>query len=129
MCQILLVEDDDGIGQMVRDVLSDEGYAVEVAAEGQAALSYLQGCRQLPQLILLDLVMPGMDGVQFHEVQQNDPRLAAVPVLLFSATSALEQVAGRFRAAYFSKPFDVTTLLTMVSHYVPARLPDILLPA
>ena len=129
MCQILLVEDDDGIGQMVRDVLSDEGYAVEVAVEGQAALSYLQACRQLPQLILLDLVMPGMDGVQFLEVQQNDPRLAAVPVLLFSAASALEQVAQRFRAAYFAKPFDVTTLLTMVDHYVPARQAELLIPA
>jgi CheY-like chemotaxis protein len=85
MCHILLVEDDDGIRQMVRDVLSDEGYAVEVAVEGQAALTYLQACRQLPQLILLDLVMPGMDGVQFLQMHQNDPRLADVPVLLFSA--------------------------------------------
>jgi CheY-like chemotaxis protein len=128
MCHILLVEDDDGIRQMVRDVLGDEGYAVEVADEGQAALSYLQGCRQLPQVILLDLVMPGMDGVQFLQVQQSDPRLADVPVLLFSAASALEQVARSFRAAYFSKPFDVTTLLTMVEHYVAAQ-PDILIPA
>ena len=129
MCQILLIEDDDGIGQMVRDVLSDEGYAVELAAEGQAGLSYLHGCRHLPQLILLDLVMPGMDGVQFLELQQNDPRLAEVPVLLFSAASALEQVALRFRAAYFPKPFDVTILLTMVEHYVPARQPELLMPA
>jgi CheY-like chemotaxis protein len=128
MCHILLVEDDDGIRQMVRDVLGDEGYAVEIAVEGQAALSYLQGCKQLPQLILLDLVMPGMDGLQFLQVQQNDPRLTNVPVLLFSAASALEQVARTFSAAYFPKPFDVTTLLTMVNHYV-ARQSDILTPA
>lgn len=120
MCDILLVEDDDSIRQMVRDVLDDEGYAVEVAEEGQAALAYLQACNQLPRVILLDLVMPGIDGVQFLELQQKDPRLADVPVILFSAANQLELFARRFRAAYVSKPFDVTILLALVEQFCAA---------
>jgi CheY-like chemotaxis protein len=124
MYNILLVEDDESIRQMVRDVLNDEGDAIEVAADGEAALSYLHRCKQLPQVILLDLVMPGMDGIQFLHMQHTNPRLAQVPVILFSASNQLQQVAQTFNAAYVRKPFDITELLALMRHCCAVGRPN-----
>jgi CheY-like chemotaxis protein len=81
---ILIIEDDEGVGPSIAHLLRDEGYEVAVAANGRVALDRLKR-DPLPSLILLDLMMPEMDGIEFRVRQLADPRLASIPVILLSA--------------------------------------------
>ena len=82
---ILIIEDDAGIRDMLTMLLEDDDYSVTSATNGQQALNHLHQRERLPQLILLDLAMPIMDGWQFRAAQHADPRLAAIPVVVLSA--------------------------------------------
>jgi len=96
---ILIIDDEPDLRATLCDVLEDEGWHAVGAADGAEALALLrQGLR--PRLILLDLVMPGMDGWRFREAQAADPALASIPVILLCA----EQHAR-------SAPIDVAMLL------------------
>ena len=76
--RILLVEDDHALRETLSDVLSEEGYQVACASNGLEALDRLSR-DSLPHLILLDLVMPVMDGWAFRDAQRNRPELAGMP--------------------------------------------------
>jgi CheY-like chemotaxis protein len=103
--QILLVDDDHAIAAALAAVL-DEGYAVRAARDGNEALACLrQGAS--PDLIILDLMMPVIDGWQFRTIQRGDPRLADIPVLAMSAD-------GTFKA----KPVDPGELRALVREMV-----------
>ena len=81
---ILIVEDDSDLREALSEVLRDEGYSVESAADGREALDRLR--RDLrPSLILLDLTMPVMNGWQFRAEQRRDPALSEIPVVVLSA--------------------------------------------
>ena len=111
---ILVVDDDEAIRWLLREILSTEGYAVRVAANGQEALTILSGGFR-PCLILLDLDMPIMDGWQFCAVHQQRTDLAAVPVAIMSAAQDLRVEQPPCRpAAIFPKPFDLDQLLRRV---------------
>src|SRR5688572_27353229 len=84
-CDILLVEDDNDVREAIAEGLEDAGYQVFAAENGQEALDYLGSAPQLPSLILLDLMMPTMDGWQFHEQLSHHPRCAHIPVVVLSA--------------------------------------------
>jgi CheY-like chemotaxis protein len=73
---IMIVEDDVDIADLVATTLEDDGYAVLVATNGQEALDKLRAAGTRPSLILLDLMMPVMDGWQFRKAQTADPALA-----------------------------------------------------
>jgi CheY-like chemotaxis protein len=90
--QILVIEDDDGVRQSLAAVLRDEGYDVEVALSGDDALDRLSR-DPLPGLILLDLMMPKMDGATFRRHQLRDSRLARIPVVVVSARPDVTQLA------------------------------------
>ena len=77
---ILVVDDDPDIRDSLREVLEDEGYGTSCVANGREALDFLRSGKR-PCVILLDLMMPVMDGWQFLEEQKRDPALAAIPVL------------------------------------------------
>ena len=81
---ILVVDDDADIRDSVAEVLEDAGYRVQQAANGREALDYLQASAY-PCIILLDLMMPVMDGPQFRAAQQSKPTLAGIPVVVISA--------------------------------------------
>ena len=83
--RILIVDDDHDIRQTLSEVLEDEGYLVQSVANGAEALQALREGRLLPALILLDLMMPVMDGFQFRLEQQRDPRIAGIPVVVITA--------------------------------------------
>ena len=111
---ILVVDDDEAIRWLLREILSTEGYAVRVAANGQEALAILSGGVR-PCLILLDLDMPIMDGWQFCAVHQQRTDLAAVPLAIMSAAHDLRVEQPPCRpAAIFPKPFDLDQLLRRV---------------
>jgi CheY-like chemotaxis protein len=85
--RVLVVEDDEDIRESLAQVLRDEGYAVAAAANGREALAQLRSDEPRPDIILLDLMMPVMDGWQFRVAQQEDPQLAAIPVVILTALS------------------------------------------
>lgn len=124
MSGILLIEDDQGIREMLSEVLTDEGYAVVSTEDGAAALAYLQACLEQPQLILLDLMMPVMDGWEFLRYHQQEPILKVVPVVVLSAVSRLECVAPIGAAAYLSKPCDIALLLDVVKQHITGVPPQ-----
>jgi CheY-like chemotaxis protein len=114
---VLIVEDNPDLREGLGDLLEAEGYAVAGAANGQEALARLQS-EPPPCLILLDLMMPVMNGWEFRAAQRRDPALAEIPVVLISALEGLERLAGNLAAAgYLRKPLDLGTLLEIVARY------------
>ena len=115
---ILIVDDDGSIREMLRLFLEMKGYTVSSAINGQDALDHLGQSAELPQLILLDLMMPVMSGVEFRAAQRQTPTLAGIPVALISADANLRESAPIVNAdAYLSKPIDFDVLLATVERF------------
>ena len=115
---ILLVEDDLDVRETTTEILQDAGYRVIPAAHGEEALVYLRQTRELPGLILLDLMMPIMDGWQFRAEQEKDARLAEIPVVVMSAVAAGQEKARPIRpAAYLPKPVELDDLLEVAARF------------
>ena len=111
---ILVVDDDRGAMEALSDILEYEGYQVQRAQNGLQALEYLQATRPSPNLVILDLLMPVMDGWEFRMRQKEDPELAKVPVLVVTAIGA---TAGIDAVGVLHKPVDVDALLRTVARY------------
>jgi len=84
---VLVVEDDEDLRTAIADVLRDEGMKVAEAGDGVDALAWLH-THERPRVILLDLMMPRMDGIQFRTAQLAEPELASVPVVIMTASTA-----------------------------------------
>ncbi|MBS1962375.1 MAG: response regulator [Bdellovibrionales bacterium] len=113
---ILLVDDDYDIRTVLCEVLESEGFAVAVAVNGREALNYLEA-NPVPQLILLDLMMPVMNGFEFREAQTTNPKWADIPVIIMSADGAQQskEKQERLRGAVFvKKPPDLSDFLDTV---------------
>jgi CheY-like chemotaxis protein len=116
---ILIVDDDAGIRQLVTVFLEHKGYSASNARNGAEALTYLEHHQPPPQLILLDLMMPVLDGAGFRDAQQQNPRIATIPVVVMSAAENLNAQAPSLTAdAFLPKPIDFDALLTLVEEYV-----------
>jgi CheY-like chemotaxis protein len=108
---ILVVEDDADIRSALCAILEDEGYRVACAGDGQEALAALRS-GVCPAVILLDLMMPVMDGADFRAAQLRDPHLAAIPIVVLTADGRLQDAAQALgAAAAFAKPFELKVLL------------------
>ena len=115
--RILVVDDDALIRDTLATALSDEGYAVRVAQDGQAALDTLDTWK--PDLIVLDLMMPVMDGQAFRAAQRSRDSASDIPVIVLSAAHNVQARAANLGAAeVFPKPFDLTALLAAVERNV-----------
>ncbi|MCO5166769.1 MAG: response regulator [Planctomycetes bacterium] len=113
---ILLVEDDPGIREALCELLTDSGYRAAAAADGQDAIRLLEGDGRAPCLVLLDLMMPGMNGWEFRRWLAGRPELAQVPVVLLSAHANLPAEARALDvAAFLRKPIDVDRMLDTVA--------------
>src|ERR1043165_6681206 len=108
-CPVLIVEDDADLRDMMAQLLSLEGFHTATVANGREALDYLHN-GDAPDLILLDLMMPVMDGWEFRRRQCADPTLATVPVIVLSALDQT-RAAGVGAAAVLKKPLDFDRLL------------------
>jgi CheY-like chemotaxis protein len=114
-CPILIVEDDADLREMMAQLLSLEGYRAETAANGRDALKYLErGDR--PDVILLDLMMPVMDGWEFRRRQVQDPTIATVPVVVLSALDPA-RASDLGGTAFLKKPLDFDRLLELVRRF------------
>ena len=111
-----MVDDDPGILDVLEQALDAEGYRVLMASNGRDALDRVAG--EPPDVMLVDLMMPVMDGWQFRVEQLKDPLLAAVPVIVVSADARAAKQAARMGAAdYLQKPFEFERLVEVVARH------------
>jgi DNA-binding response OmpR family regulator len=120
---ILVVDDDPDIGNIVQIALESSGYQVSVVNQAVDAVEWLK--HRLPDLIVLDLMMPGMNGIQFAEQVRERGLGPNVPILVLSAASQVLYKAGWIEAdGCLEKPFSISGLLEKVAQLTgPARLP------
>ncbi len=119
-CQVLVVDDDESIRETLSDVLRDEGFSVDQAENGAAALMYLRAhdAQHLPAVIVLDLMMPVMSGAEFRERQLDDPNLSGIPVVIMSAADRGGVIARKMKAdAFLSKPPSMRVLLDTIARF------------
>ena len=119
--RILLVEDDQDIRDTLEEVLVAEGYRVQVASNGQEALDCLRAValEDLPNLVLLDIMMPVKDGLAFRVEQERDPLLVGVPVVIMSADAHIEEKRLRMHVhAAIRKPFHIALMLRTVAENI-----------
>jgi CheY-like chemotaxis protein len=115
--QVLIVEDDIDIRDALSQILEEEGFTVSTAANGQEALDLLRSGPP-PRLILLDLMMPVMNGWQFRAAQKQDPALAEIPVVVISADTHIRDKAMQIGVEeYFRKPIEISGLLSTMHKY------------
>jgi CheY-like chemotaxis protein len=114
---ILIIEDNTELGETLASFLEDLGYPVALAANGQEALSRLRSAPP-PGLILLDLIMPIMNGWVFRDEQRQDPALTAIPLVVMSIVDDIQRQAVALGAvSYLGKPVDLNDLVALTAHY------------
>jgi CheY-like chemotaxis protein len=116
-CDVLIVDDDEAIRESMSEVLNDEGLSVRTAANGQEGLERARALR--PKVIVLDMMMPVVNGWEFLGVLEQDPELKRIPVVQMSAflTSSTPPAVHRLR-----KPFEQEDLLRAVGPHVRLSL-------
>ena len=113
MVHVLVVDDDDSIRQVLRLALEDEGYTVDEAADGEAALAEID--QRQPDVILLDIRMPGIDGWGFVE-RYRERRGHRAPIIVITASQDPIQRGAEVHADdHLAKPFDLDVLLERIA--------------
>jgi len=121
-CQsVLVVEDDDDIRNAMIDILESEGYHAESATNGKEALELLRKI-QKPCLVLLDMMMPIMNGREFLDKIMEDSFLAPIPVLVVSAIADKTDTEGA--VGFLKKPVDIDMVMKMVDRYCNGAFTD-----
>jgi DNA-binding response OmpR family regulator len=122
MPRILVVDDEPELLKALCVRLTAEGFTCETASNGREALERIEA--QLPDLMILDLIMPEVTGYEVCRQLQDDPRTAALPVLVLTAVPqrAIIQTAELGAATILHKPFDTAILLATVRHLL--KLPS-----
>ena len=110
---VLVVEDDDDLRSGLQDILEAEGYSVSTAVNGRDALDRLSAL--VPQLILLDLMMPVMNGVEFLSALRQHETLSATPVVVISAWPKEAQAVDA--QGFLAKPINLKVLLSVVQRF------------
>ena len=119
---VLVVDDEPLIRELVADALREVGFEIQCAANGVEAFDVLRGW--LPSVIVLDLMMPQLDGLGFCEMLRLNPRFAKIPVLLVTAAYSPQAAAERIGAsAILTKPFELDHLVEMVENLVGTATP------
>ena len=119
MCRILVIDDEEAVRSAVKRRLEREGYEVILAADGAQALEIV--AREIPDLILLDIIMPGIDGLEVCRRLKADPATTGIPVIFLTAHAKSEKVLTGFEVGavdYVTKPFYTPELLARVHVHV-----------
>jgi len=116
--EILIVEDDESIREILKELLEVEGFRVATAEHGREGLQRLQEMGS-PCLILLDLMMPVMNGWEFLDVlrSQREHALATVPVAVVSAAADLANIERQYHCRVLQKPVDIARLVTLARQH------------
>jgi CheY-like chemotaxis protein len=116
--QILIVEDENDIRESLKEFLESENFSVATAVNGEDALQKLSNS-SIPKLILLDLLMPVMNGMEFRRRQVRDQRIADVPVIIMSADNLTPDKAGDLGTKFLKKPMEIDSMLSMIhEHFI-----------
>jgi len=120
--EILLVDDDDDLRESIAEGLEEAGFIVVRASDGADALGHLR-TSSLPALVLLDLMMPGMNGWQLCEVMHADRFLSEIPIVALTATASMDPESLHIAdvADWLAKPFDVEQVLKVIRPYLRAH--------
>jgi two-component system response regulator len=111
---VLVIEDDDDLREAVVELLVGRGFEVRPVGDGKQGLDQLRSWR--PDLIVTDLLLPGLDGGSLRAAQLEAPELAAIPLIVVSGSAEQHEAAERMRpAAVVRKPFRAETLLSAVT--------------
>jgi DNA-binding response OmpR family regulator len=114
---VLIVEDDRDMRELIEQLMLFEGYAVGSASDGGEALECMR--RRRVRLVLLDLMLPAVNGFAFRRAQLSDERLADIPVVIISGTGNLHVAAADLGVRdYLVKPLDFDKLLATVRKYI-----------
>jgi CheY-like chemotaxis protein len=116
---VLVVDDDEAIRDSLCEILSDEGHPAVGVPDGREALDFLRADGR-PCLILLDLMMPVMDGATFRAEQLADPSLRSIPVAVITAAGP-HAASGIKAEAILPKPLRIESVLTVVERFCPSR--------
>ena len=111
---VLVVDDDLDIREALTDILEDRGFHVTSAANGREALTLLRSLSALPSVILLDLMMPIMDGYGFLEEQRRDASLAVIPVAIITAGHGVDRLRIDGVAPIVPKPINLQRLFSII---------------
>jgi two-component system response regulator MtrA len=115
---ILVVDDEPGITELLTDLLEYHGHSVSVANDARSALDLLRF--QHPDVILVDLMMPSIDGLSLALTLRHDPRARDIPLIAMSASNSALALAGRTGDfdAYIAKPFENDQLVSTIERYL-----------
>lgn len=112
MTHVLVVEDEPAIAELVEDALSMHGFSVEVAHDGREGLRRI--LEHAPDVVLTDLMMPFVSGVELAAAIRDEPHSKAIPIVLMSAIDRPPGHARDLFDAFLPKPFDVKKLLAVI---------------
>ncbi len=116
--KILIVDDDPNVRELCRVVLGREGYEVLEAVDGPAGMN--QAIQHQPALIMLDWMMPGVDGIDTLRALKGHPRTREIPVVMLTALDGLAEITVATHSGadgYLTKPFDVRDLLALAHRH------------
>ena len=121
---VLVVEDDDHIAQVLRFMLERQGYRVTHLADGRAASAHIAGAAEMPALILLDVMLPYLDGFELVALVRARPEWHAVPILMLTAKNTERDTVRALDAGandFVSKPFEPNALLARVRRLIQVQ--------
>jgi CheY-like chemotaxis protein len=112
----MVVDDEDVLVEMVAALIEDMGFQTLVATNGEDALASLVDTPEIPGLILSDVMMPRMNGVELAQAIKLHPRLQGVPIVLMSAAG--RPIGMHTADGFIHKPFDLEKLVTLIENYI-----------
>ncbi len=119
---ILLVDDNTSNLKVLGSILSGKGFRVALASNGDECFSFLE--KQLPDLIFLDIMMPGLNGFEVCKLLKSNPKTKNIPVIFISALTNPQYIVKAFEAGgidYITKPFDKDTLLVRAAVHLEIK--------
>lgn len=121
---ILLVEDDDHIAQILKFLLERQGYRTQMAADGLAARKFIEEGTELPELILLDVMLPYLDGFEVVQLIRAQPSWKTIPIVMLTAKTMERDIVRALDAGandYIVKPFQPNELLARVRRFLKVK--------
>lgn len=115
---VLLIDDDVDISDAIKAILIDEGYHISCVYNGKEALDFLNQAAVIPSLILLDIMMPKMNGYEFRKEQLKNDKLSKIPTVVFSAAGKFDDEESYKFTETIKKPLDLERLLAIVSTHL-----------